>query len=161
VDIHPASSSRSAFASFRSAVSKPSVNQPVDVGEHRARFVAATLFREEPGEARGRSQFRYSHFAGGRFRLPRGNIAPPNEASHALSRLGGFTSPSPSPACSGITYLLNRMTHSPPSPQTLRNLIHDAQPMPAPAPAPQPHRDRVTLRRAQLREGKNNDGHYA
>ena len=43
-----------------------------------------------------------------------------------------------------ITYLLNRMTHSPPSPQTLRNPIHDAQPMPAPAPAPQPHRDRVT-----------------
>jgi hypothetical protein len=41
-----------------------------------------------------------------------------------------------------FTYLLNRMPHSPPSPQTLRNPIHDAQPVPA--PAPQPHRDRVT-----------------
>jgi hypothetical protein len=28
-------------------------------------------------------------------------------------------------------------------PQTLRNPIHDAQPLPAPAPAPQPHGDRV------------------
>ena len=43
-----------------------------------------------------------------------------------------------------ITYLLKRMPHSPPSPQTLRNPIHDAQPVPAPAPPPKPHRDRVT-----------------
>jgi hypothetical protein len=43
-----------------------------------------------------------------------------------------------------LTYLLKRMPHSPPSLQTLRNPIHDAQPVPAPAPAPQPHRDRVT-----------------
>jgi hypothetical protein len=41
-----------------------------------------------------------------------------------------------------FTYLLSRMPHSPPSPQTLRNPIHDAQPVPA--PAPQPYRDRVT-----------------
>lgn len=43
-----------------------------------------------------------------------------------------------------ITYLLNRMPHSPPSPQTLRNPIHDALPVPAPAPTPKRHRDRVT-----------------
>ncbi len=43
-----------------------------------------------------------------------------------------------------ITYLSKRMPHSPPSPQSLRNPIHDAQPVPAPAPAPDPHRDRVT-----------------
>ena len=41
-----------------------------------------------------------------------------------------------------FSYLLNGMPHRPPSPQTLRNPIHDAQPVPA--PAPQPHRDRVT-----------------
>jgi hypothetical protein len=40
-----------------------------------------------------------------------------------------------------LTYLLNRMPHSPPSPQTLRNPIHDGRSVPA--PAPQPHRDRV------------------
>ena len=32
-----------------------------------------------------------------------------------------------------LTYLLNRTPHSPPSPQTLRNPIHDARPTPAPA----------------------------
>jgi hypothetical protein len=42
-----------------------------------------------------------------------------------------------------FTYLLNGMPHSPPSPPTLRNPIHDARPVPAPAPTPQPHRDRV------------------
>jgi hypothetical protein len=33
-----------------------------------------------------------------------------------------------------ITYLSKRLPHSPPGPQTLRNPIHDAQPVPAPAP---------------------------
>src|SRR4029077_19826018 len=105
----------------------------VDVGEHRARFVAATLFREEPGEARGRSQFRY-------FRtLPAGDFdcraetslrrMKPHTHYRALAvvyialTLAGLL---------WITYLLNRMTHSPPSPQTLGNPIHDAQPVPAP-----------------------------
>ena len=49
------SSPSNAFASFRSTVSKPSVKPAVDFHEHRARLVAAALFREEPAEAHRRA----------------------------------------------------------------------------------------------------------
>src|SRR5215467_4395035 len=53
---HAASSSRSAFASFRSTVSKPSVNH-IDGCEQIARLALPALLAPQPGEARGGAQF--------------------------------------------------------------------------------------------------------
>jgi len=67
-----------------------------------------------------------------------------NETSHASSRRGASLH-RPHPRRPALVHLpVEAYAHSPPSLQTLRNPIHDAQSVPAPAPAPQPHRARVT-----------------